>query len=178
MTGAQEHRIMDDFSSLTYREALTPSLQRFGEHLLAGRIVGHRSPSGNVYVPGREYDPLTLEVTSQADEVEIADTGTVTGYTVITPVQYYGQLETEPFVSATVLLDGATNATGFQRVINIPVDEMRAGLKVRAVWKPENARTMEGLSNRWWGGLECSIDGFEPTGEPDALPEWIREHMF
>ena len=40
------------------------------------------------------------------DEVEVSDHGTVTGFTIITPVAYYGQTETEPFVYASVLLDG------------------------------------------------------------------------
>ncbi len=34
------------------------------------------------------------------------------------------------------------------------------------------------MSNRWWGGLECAIAGFEPTGEPDVAEEWVKEHMF
>ena len=34
------------------------------------------------------------------------------------------------------------------------------------------------MSNRWWGGLECAIAGFEPTGDPDASEEWVKEHMF
>ena len=41
---------------------------------------------------------------SEADDVELAQTGTVTNYTVVTP-QYYGQEETEPFVRTTISLD-------------------------------------------------------------------------
>ena len=58
MTDApKDHLVMEDFVSLMYSEELTPHLQRFGELLLAGRIVGHRSPSGNVFVPGRGDHP-------------------------------------------------------------------------------------------------------------------------
>jgi uncharacterized OB-fold protein len=175
---AKELMVMEDLVSLTYTEQLTPNLQRFAEHLLAGRLVGHKSPSGMVYLPGKGYDPLTLDITTDDDEVEVADTGTVTGYTIVTPVQYYGQKETEPFVVASVLLDGCSNAVGGQNIVNIAHSELRAGLRVKAVWRPEDKRTVKGITNRGWGGLEGVIDGFEPTGEPDAPLEKIREHMF
>jgi uncharacterized OB-fold protein len=170
--------VMHDFVSLTYTEVLTPNLQRFAQHLLAGHFVGHRSPSGRVYVPGKGYDPLTLEVTTQDDEIEVADTGTVAGYTIVTPVRYYGQEETEPFVSAQILLDGASNVLHGQHLLNIAHEEVRTCLRVRAVWKPEEERTVDGMNNRGWGGLEGVVDGFEPTGEPDAPPEMVREHQF
>jgi uncharacterized protein len=174
---SKQHLVMDDFISLTYREELTPTLQRFGEHLLAGRIVGHRSPSGNVYVPGRGYDPLTLDLTTDDDEVQVADTGTLTAFTVITPIQYYGQQETQPFVMGSVVFDGASNAIAQQR-IHISHEEVRSGLRVRSIWKSAGDRSLVGMSNRWWGGLECAIAGFEPTGEPDVSEEWVKEHMF
>jgi uncharacterized protein len=175
--GPKEHLVMDDFVSLTYREELTPTLQRFGEHLLAGRIVGHKCPTGSVYVPGRGYDPLTLELTTDSDEVEVAKKGTLTAYTIITPIQYYGQQETQPFVMGSVVLDGASNAIAQQR-IQVSHEEVRSGLRVQAVWKAVGDRSLDGLSNRWWGGLECAIAGFEPTGEPDVPEAWVKEHMF
>ncbi len=179
MTDApKDHLVMEDFVSLTYSEELTPHLQRFGELLLAGRIVGHRSPSGNVFVPGRGYDPVTMELTSEADEVDVAETGTLTSHTIIVPVQYYGQEATEPYVIGTVLLDGASNAIHQQRIVNIPHHEVRDGLRVRAVWKAEGERSLDSMSNRWWGGFECAIAGFEPTGEPDVPLAVTREHMF
>jgi uncharacterized protein len=175
---AKENMVLEDLVSLTYTEELTPNLQRFAEHLLAGRLVGHKSPSGMVYLPGKGYDPLTLDVTTDADEVEVQDTGTVTGFTIVTPVQYYGQTATEPFIVASVLLDGCSNAVGQQDILNIPHSELRAGLRVKAVWRPEGERTVDGISNRGWGGLDGAIEGFEPTGEPDVPLEKIREHMF
>lgn len=175
---AKEHLVMEDFVSLSYSEPLTPNLQRFADHLEAGRLVGHKSPSGRVYLPGKGYDPLSLEVTTDADEVEVSDTGTVTGFTIVTPVAYYGQEETEPFVVASVLLDGCDNAVGQQDIVNIPHSDIRVGMRVKAVWRPEGERMVEGMTNRGWGGLDGVIDGFEPTGEPDAPLDHIKEHMF
>ncbi len=175
---AKEHMVMPDFVSLNYSEALTPNLQRFADHLLAGKLVGHKSPSGMVYLPGKGYDPLTLDVTTQDDEIEVSDHGTVTGYTIVTPVAYYGQDATEPFVVASVLLDGVDNAVGGQDIINIPHEQLRVGLRVKAVWLPEGERNVDGMTNRGWGGFDGVIEGFEPTGEPDAPLEAFKEHMF
>ncbi len=175
---AKEEMVMEDFVSLTYTEQLTPNLERFADFLMEGKLVGHKSPSGNVYLPGKGYDPLTLEVTTEADEVEVSDTGTVTGYTIVTPVRYYGQEETEPFVVASVLLDGCSNAIGGQDILNLPHSELRAGLRVKAIWRAADQRKVDGITNRGWGGFDGVIDGFEPTGEPDAPLEKIREHMF
>lgn len=175
---AKEEMVMDDFVSLTYVEYLTPNLQRFADNLMAGKLVGHKSPSGNVYLPGKGYDPLTLEVTTDDDEIEVSDTGTVTGYTIVTPVRYYGQEETEPFVVASVLLDGCSNAIGGQDILNIPHSEIRGGLRVKAIWRSAEDRNVDGITNRGWGGFDGVIDGFEPTGEPDAPLDKLREHMF
>src|SRR5947208_6082182 len=132
----KEHLVMEHLVSLTYSEELTPILERYIDALIDGRIVGHKCPScGRVYVPGKGYCPLCVVETSQDDEIEVADTGTVTGFTIITPVAYYGQKETEPFVYASVLLDGAASILGGQDVVNIPHDQIRSGLRVRAMWK-------------------------------------------
>lgn len=175
----KDKMVMEDFVSLTYVEQLTPNLERFADNLLAGRLIGQKCPScGRVYVPGKGYCPLCVVTMSAADEVPVKDTGVVTGYTIVTPVRYYGQKETEPFVVASVILDGADNALGQQDIVAIPHDELRAGLRVKAVWRPEGKRTVKGLSNRGWGGVGGVIDAFEPTGEPDAPLEQIREHLF
>ena len=77
----------------------------------------------------------------------------------------------------SVVFDGASNAIAQQR-IHISHEEVRSGLRVRSIWKSVGDRSLVGMSNRWWGGLECAIAGFEPTGEPDVAEEWVKEHMF
>ena len=115
--------------SLTYEEQLTPMLERYVDALIDGHIVGHKCPQcGRVYVPGKGYCPLCVVETSAKDEVEVADTGTVTGFTIITPVAYYGQEETEPFVYASVLLDGANGTLGGQDIVGVPHDQVHSGL--------------------------------------------------
>lgn len=164
---------MEHMVSLHYSEELTPLLSRFGDHLLDGRLIGHRGSSGMVYMPPKGYDPMTCELTTDADEVEVSDHGTVSGYTIITPVQYYGQQETKPFVYASVLIDGVSMPTGGQDIMNVDHADIRVGLRVKAVWRPAAERSIEGLSNRGWAGLDGVIEGFEPNGEPDA-PEKVQ----
>lgn len=177
--GAEPVTMMEHLVSLTYTDELTPNLARFGEALMAGRLIGHKCPScGRVYVPGKGYCPMCVVQTTEADEVEVADTGVVTGFTIITPVQYYGQEKTEPFVYASVLLDGANGTLGGQDVSGVPLDEVRSGLRVRAVWKPDAERSTDDLSNRGWGSVSGAITGFEATGEPDAPRERYAEHIF
>jgi uncharacterized OB-fold protein len=180
MSGEQKSNlVMEHLVSLTYIEELTPILERYVDALIDGRIIGHKCPScGRVYVPGKGYCPLCVVPTSEKDEVEVADTGTVTGFTIITPVAYYGQEETEPFVYASVLLDGSNSTLGGQDIVNIPRDDVRAGLRVKAMWKPREKRSGAGVSNRGWGGVGSAIDAFEPSGEPDMDRAQYEEHIF
>jgi uncharacterized OB-fold protein len=175
----KENLVMNHLVSLTYSEELTPILGRYVDALIDGRIVGHKCPScGRVYVPGKGYCPICVVPTTDADEFEVSDHGTVTGFTIITPVAYYGQTETEPFVYASVLLDGSSGNLGGQDIIGIPHDQLHSGMRVRAVWKPPSERNADGVSNRGWGSVASVIDAFEWTGEPDADRALYEEHIF
>jgi len=175
----KETLVMEHLVSLRYEEELTPILERYVDALIDGRIVGHKCPEcGRVYVPGKGYCPLCVVETTDRDEVEVADIGTVTGFTIITPVAYYGQEETEPFVYASVLLDGADSTLGGQDIVGIPHDQIRTGLRVRAVWRPKEKRSGNAVTNRGWGSVSSVIDAFEPTGEPDMDRAKFKEHIF
>jgi uncharacterized OB-fold protein len=176
---AKEHLVMEHLVTLTYREPLTENLNRYADLLLEGRILGHRCPScSRVYVPPKGYCPLCVVPTTSADEVEVPDTGTVTGFTIVTPVNYYGQTKTEPFVYASVLLDGADTTLGGMDITGVPHDQLHMGLRVKARWKPREERSVEGMSNRGWGGFGDVVESFEATGEPDAPEEVYKEHIF
>jgi uncharacterized OB-fold protein len=176
---SKDELVMEHLVSLTYEEPLTPNLERFADALMDGRMVGHKCPScGRVYVPGRGYCPMCVVETTQADEVEVSDRGTLTGFTIVTPVQYYGQKETQPFVWASVLLDGADSTLGGQEITGIPHDQIRSGLRLRAVWRAPEERSTSDISNRGWGSVAGAIESFEPTGEPDIAREKFEEHIF
>ena len=67
------------------------------------------------------------------DEVDLPHTGTITNFVVVTPVQYPGQTETEPFANVFVLLDGFDVVMAYQPVVELPVGDLRVGMRVGAV---------------------------------------------
>jgi uncharacterized OB-fold protein len=176
--GEGEVAITDHLISLIYEEPLNAARERYAKGLLAGQFIGQKSPkSGKVFVPSSGYDPLERVLMSERDDVVLPNTGTVVGYTVITPVQYYGQKETEPYIRASVLLDGADTPLGQQDIRDIPVAEFRVGLRVRAQFRPPAERNVDELTNRWAGTGSC-IERWVPTGEPDVPAERLKGGMF
>ena len=97
----------------------------------------------------------------------------MTSFTVITPIQYQGQKEKEEYVLANLLLDGADSTVGQQRVEGIAHNEVRMGMRVKAVWATEQP---EDVGPRGWG-LTGAIAHWEPSGEPDVPRERYQEHV-
>jgi uncharacterized OB-fold protein len=176
--GAEPVTVSEHLIGVTITEHLTPHRKRFIAALLEGRIIGQRSPvSGKVYVPPRGYDNLERVPMGEADDVDVPDTGAVSSFTVITPIQYHGQEETEPYIRASILLDGTDQAINQIDIRDIALDEFRVGMRVRAVWLPPEERSGRGIDNRGaaWDGV---IARWEPTGEPDDDPRRLQEYAF
>jgi uncharacterized OB-fold protein len=171
-TGDEPVAMMDYFMHLEYHEVVAPNFRRYGEALLDGKLIGAKCPGacGLIYVPPRSFCPIDVVAMSEADDVELAQTGTVTNYTVVTPVQYYGQEETEPFVRTTVSLDPPGGSLMLQDILGVPVDQVHGGLRVQAVWADKSDRNIDEIDNRAGRGAPGAIQGWKPTGEPD-VPE-------
>jgi uncharacterized OB-fold protein len=149
---------------LDYLYAASPEESLFYTSLSEGRLVGQRCPEcGKVYIPPRSACPA--DGTPTAEEVPLPDTGTVTTFCIVN-VPFLGQRITPPYVSAYILLDGADIAF-LHLILDIPAEEVRMGLRVKAVWKPEDQ----------WGTTIENISHFAPTGEPDADYETYRVHL-
>jgi uncharacterized OB-fold protein len=150
--------------SLDYLYAASPEESAFYRGLNEGRILGQRCPTcQKVYVPPRSACPA--DGTPTAEEVEVSQTGTITTFCIVN-VPFLGQKIVPPYVSAYVLLDGADIAV-LHLILGIPADEVRMGMRVKAVWKPRE---------EWTYSLE-NIDHFEPTGDPDADYDTYRHHL-
>ena len=90
---------------LDYTYTAGRATQRFLLGMAEGRILGQRCPAcQKVYVPPRSACPA--DGTPTAEEIELPDKGTVTTFCVVN-VPFYGQTIKLPYVSATILLDGA-----------------------------------------------------------------------
>ncbi|MBI4514982.1 MAG: OB-fold domain-containing protein [Deltaproteobacteria bacterium] len=176
--GETEVKISTHLISLTYREPLYPHRARYAKGLLDGKFIGQRSPaSGKVYIPSKGYDPIWRVMMTAADDVELPHTGTVVSYTVASPLDYVGQAETGSFISATIFLDGADQPLAQQRIRDIPAEQFRVGMRLRAIFKPAAERNVKDVDNNWmFPSTGDVIARWEPTGEPDLPFEKLPEH--
>jgi uncharacterized protein len=149
---------------LSYDHTVSPGESSYLLALAQGRLIGQRCPAcGKVYVPPRGACPVDGVPTQ--DEVELPDTGIVTTFCVVN-VPFTGQQVPVPYVAASVLIDGADIA--FQHLIlGCEPDEVRMGMRVRAVWKPRAE----------WETSMRNIEYFEPAGEPDAPYDSYSHHL-
>lgn len=175
--GEEPVTITEHVISLTISEPLHDHRRRFAEGLLAGKIIAQRSPaSGKIYVPGRGFDPMERVAITQADELEVADVGTVVGFTEINPVQYHGQKETQPYIRCSILLDGADQPVQGIDIRHITVADFRIGMRLKAVWRPPAERKILDMDNRFGSIPESVVERWDPTGEPDVDPASLKEH--
>ena len=163
-------RFMRQMVSLDYIAHPSPLGREFTRRLGAHEITGHKCPScGLVYAPPQGFCGLCVVLTDASHEVLVADRGTITSFTVITPIQYYGQEEREDYVLANILLDGADSNIGQQRLGGIANADVRSGLRVAAVWREEIDPGGQGFG--------AAIEHWQPTGEPDVDPADFAEHL-
>jgi len=122
------------------------------------RILGSKcSVSGKVFVPPITNAPHTL---APCDElVDVADRGVVTTFCIVN-IPVIGRAVELPYVAASVALDGA-DISVFGMVQECAAADVRMGMRVEAVWKPDGERQ----------GSHEDIVHFRPTGEPDAPRE-------
>jgi uncharacterized OB-fold protein len=149
---------------LRYRYVAGHAQSQFLRGIQEGKILGQRCPQcGKVYCPPR--GACASDGVATTEEVEVSDKGTVTTFCVVN-VPFYDQKMEIPYVSATILLDGAD--IGMMHLIQeAKAADVHMGMRVEAVWAPPEERkpTLE------------SIKYFRPTGEPDAAYESYRDHV-
>ena len=140
---------------LPYRYSAGDYKSRFLTALKDKKILGSRcSKTGKVFVAPLMNSPESF---APADEfVEIPDRGVVTTFCIVN-IPVIGRDLVLPYVAASVALDGA-DLSIFSAVQECKPEDVRMGMRVEAVWKPDGERQ---------GSFE-DIRYFRPTGEPDA----------
>jgi uncharacterized OB-fold protein len=119
-----------------------------------GRILGARCPdTGKVYVPPRLSSVETASPMSEL--VELPDRGVIYTYCIVN-IKFYDQVLEIPYAYAYIVLDGADSAI-MHLIQECPVEEIRPGMRVEAVWKDPS---------EWTESME-NIRYFKPTGEAD-----------
>lgn len=164
LAGVEPVRSLRIPARLEYEFTAGEATSRFLRGLAEKRILGERCPvCQKVYVPPRGACPEDGVPT--AEQVELSHAGIVTTFCVVN-LDFTGRGVEIPYVSATVLLDGADIGL-FALVMEVPYDQVRMGMRVEAVWV-DDAELDTSLEN---------IRYFRPTGEPDADYETYREHV-
>ena len=157
--------MMDYNAAITYRTPVTQNTLRADAATEEGRFLGLRCPEcGRTYTGGKGYCPIDAIELTVDHEVDLPQTGVVTNYTIITPIQYPGQTETDPFERVHVLLDGSDVILGYQALVDVPNDQVRIGMRVSAVWASEGEKG--GGTGGWQ--TTSNLIGWMPTGEPDV----------
>lgn len=169
---------MEMFCDLTYVDNMAPATLLWQQSLLDGKLIGQRCPScDRLFVGPRGFCCVCAIPLDESQLEDVGDSGVVTNFTIITPVQYPGQTETEPFVRCSVLLDGTDAVINQQSVLGIPASEVRVGMHVKAEWAPPEERDVSDVGNRGYGAAGDVIRGWRHTGEPDEPAENYVERM-
>jgi hypothetical protein len=145
---------------LDYNFTAGTATSRFLNHLRNGKLVGQECPKCSaVYIPARGSCAACGIATEK--EIELVDKGTIQSFTIVyipipnNPIK-------PPFVIANLMLDGA-HQSFLHLISECNNDDVRIGMRVQAVWKPEE---------EWTHAME-NIRFFRPLDEPDMPIEDI-----
>ena len=149
---------------LDYTYVTGRAQSRFLRGIAEGRILGQRCiECKRVYVPSRGACPRCAVRTEE--EVQVSDKGTVTTFCIVR-VPSENLAFSPPYVCAAVLLDGA-NIPLMHVMQECPLEDVRMGMRVQAVWVPKAEL----------GPTMSSIRYFKPIAEPDAEYDTFKEHL-
>ena len=161
---AEPIEMMGYNASIAYTTPVPDNVVRSEAAAAEARFLGLRCPvCGRTYTGGRGYCPVDSIALTAEHEVDLPQKGVVTSYTIVTPVQYPGQTETEPFARVHVLLEDTDVVLSYQALVDTPNDAIRTGMRVAPVWASA-AEMEDGVGDT----REAGLIGWIPTGEPDA----------
>jgi len=151
-------------ASMHYRYTPGTAPTRFLLGLAEKKILGERDPvNGDVYVPPRGMSPVVGLPTTE--QVELSDHGSLAAFCVV-HIGFGVNAPPTPFVSALVLLDGAATSV-YGTLLEIPIEEVRIGMRVEAVWVDDAELTTSFENIRYW----------RPLDEPDVPAATLQGHM-
>ena len=115
------------------------AMSRFLEEMKNGRIIARKCHKcGRTLVPPRMFCELCFRPTDEW--VYVKDTGVINTYSISYLAADASRLK-EPIIVAVIELDGASKGIGiFHHLGEVKKDDVKFGMKVKAVWKPEKER--------------------------------------
>jgi uncharacterized OB-fold protein len=143
---------------LPYRYVAGDYRARFLRRLKEKVFTGSKcEKTGKVFVAPLANSPESFAPCTEI--VELSGRGIVTTFCIVN-IPVIGRDLQLPYVAASVALDGAAISI-FSAVQECKPEDVRMGMRVEAVWKPDGERT----------GSFDDVLYFKPTGEPDAPPD-------
>ena len=132
------------------------AMSRFLDELKKGKIIASTcSKCGRIMVPPRTYCENCFRSTDGWKYVK--DTGTINTYSISYLAADASRLK-EPILVAIIDIDGASEGMGIiHKLGEVDKKEIRFGMKVKAVWKPEEKRV----------GAITDIKYFKPMEEKE-----------
>jgi uncharacterized OB-fold protein len=122
------------------------------------KFIGSKcSQTGKVFVTPLVNSPESFAPCTEF--VALEGRGVVTTFCIVN-IPVIGRDLQLPYVAASVALDGA-DISIFAAIQECAVENVRMGMRVEAVWKPDGERT----------GSFDDVLYFRPTGEPDVASD-------
>ena len=145
---------------LEYNFTAGKATAAFLSNIKKGKLTGGKCPECSaVYVPPRGSCPACG--VANDENVALTNKATVQSFTIIS-IPIPGNPIKPPFVVANLMVDG-THQSFLHIVSGCENSEVRIGMRVEAIWKPEE---------EWTHAME-SISYFSPIDEPDVPREEI-----
>ena len=161
---AEPVTMMDYNASITYTVPVTPNAERARSRPTRRAVPRAEVPGVRSHLHGRARATARSTRSSSPDEheVDLPQVGVVTNYTIITPVQYPGQTETEPFARVHVWLDDTDVILGYQPLSTSPTPTSASACGSPRSGRPRPRRPTSHPPPRAASSAGC------PTGEPDV----------
>lgn len=143
-------------SSLRYAWDTGVAVGRFLSELKNGRIIGRRCHRcQRVLVPPRMFCERCFRPTDAWQYVE--DSGAINTYSE-SHIRWDASRIEEPILVAVIEIDGASGGGFLHYLGEVRADDLRIGMKVKAVWKPAEERQGSILDIRYFRPFDSPQD--------------------
>jgi uncharacterized OB-fold protein len=142
-------------ADLKYDWASGAAIGRFLNELKNGRIIARKcNKCERILVPPRMFCEDCFRDTDEW--VYVKDTGSINTYS-IAHVGTDAHRLSEPLFVAVISIDGASELMGFLHLLGeVSEKDIKIGMKVQAVWKPENERVGSILDIKYFKPVEMN----------------------
>lgn len=167
---SEDVKVLHSVVSLDYERSPTLAARQYTDAVRQQRLVGHRCPEcQRIYTPPKGYCPVCTVPTGEEHQEELPTTGVLVNYTVTNPDKLHQQ-GGQSSARGNVMLDG-THISLMGEILGVPTGDVHSGMRLQAVWEDLAAGEVAG----GWGYGAPGIRGWEPSGEPDASPEEVKQ---